>query len=239
MSPEVLDSGTGDNAFAQMAAEMPSYDRHMADLPEQNLEAPPSGEPSPIGESAPTDTRPASDQGLTAEQPPAGAQGEQNQAVTSAVETTAPATTSTPDAPRITGTTRDTSTSVESSASANPSEAIKPTAENISKPSAETAAETADFSEEELKGIQDYADKLESDAKSDQKMADLLHQFVSIASRQSSNAPHESVQNTSPIPDVAAAITEALAETSSSDIPGQVPIVTPREPVAGEASLAV
>lgn len=107
--------------------------------------------------------------------------------------------------------------------------------------------EAGDFSAEELAAIEKYADQLEHDAKSDQYMADLLHQFLQAARKQHTStnstpptpsavpntppAPANTVdkpESTSPtIPDAAAAIAAALAETDTTPLPSQAPIVTP------------
>lgn len=134
-------------------------------------------------------------------------------------------------------------------------------AESINTSESANTAETADFSPEELTDISNYADQLEQSAEKDQKMADLLHQFVDIASKQHTGAhqkapsptdtsatpspapsaqsapttpPPTSVQsapNTPPSP--SDAIAAALAEAANAPIPGQTPITTPGEmPVA-------
>ncbi len=207
MGPEIPNSGSGTDAFAEMAASMPSYGDHLAN----QTGLPPESPPIPAGESNLANEPPNNEQKQTTE--------------------TIPATESSPKP-----------------ATVKTSEAVKDTTESA-----------ADFSPEELAGIQKYADELETGAKKDQKMADLLHQFVDIASYQHSNsqkpaatiasvestpssaAPQNTSEQPSPIPkpaipDATAAIAEALAETAGTPIPGQTPISTPPESPAGSFS---
>lgn len=220
MNPEVPNSGTSADSFANMAASMPSYSEHMANQTGSVLEGPPANEPNP------TDKPPAG------EQTSADMQSEQDQNTTIKTDESAPTVNLAPK-----------------------------TTEAAAKSAAEKTAETsADFSPEELADIEKYADKLETDANADLEMANLLHQFVNVASHQRSanhqasaastestpppgtpNAPSNSLEQpvTAPeptIPDAATAIAEALAETSGTPIPGQNTIATPPEPPAGNFS---
>lgn len=131
------------------------------------------------------------------------------------------------------------------------------TATSTSENSKSAVETITGLSPEELADIQEYADKLETGAKKDQEVADLLHRILSDINHQTSapsakstesapssntpNAPQNTSEQPSPtpqpaIPDAATAIAEALAETADISIPGQVPISTPPESPASSFS---
>lgn len=113
MGPEIPNSGSGTDAFAEMAASMPSYGDHLAN----QTGLPPESPPIPAGESN------------LANEPPNNEQEQTTETVPAAESSPKPATVKT-------------------------SEAVKDTTESA-----------ADFSPEELAGIQKYADELETGAK--------------------------------------------------------------------------
>lgn len=145
----------------------------------------------------------------------------------------------------------------EASESGNQTEAKPPT---TAETASEATTETADFPPELLNDINRYADQLERDAKKDQEMADLLHQFIDVASHQHSANHRVSAPSTPPAPsvvpkepatqpetpaptapDASAAIAATLAETANAPIPGPATITTPAgDPSStGEIPLAV
>jgi len=221
MGPEVSNSGSGTDAFAEMAASMPPYNEHIVSQVGSTPESPPTSVDESLSPNKPSTT------GQNQTDP----QSQQKPVIT------ATSTTETPLSTTVTDTSETSETSETS----------------------KTTETTADFSPEELADIQSYIDKIETGAKKDLEMANLLHQFVEAASHQRSivhqmpvppatptkptpppvapgtpKSPSPTPEQPSPapeptIPDAATAIAEALAETANNSIPGQAPISTPLE----------
>lgn len=240
MNPELPSSGPGDNAFANMA--MPSFSEHITNQVGLASDSPPAPTPdlSPTGESAPADNPP-----ITAEVD-----------VTEATEITRASETA--------GTAEATETTeIPKTAAA---EATPETTPDFSPEELAGIKGYADKLENGAKKDLEMADLLHQFVDSASRQRSVVHQMsapsvasatppesataskpattsesapVSVTSNTSQNAPEQPETAPKPtIPNAAAAIAEALAETTDHPIPGQTSIVTPPESTTGEYPLA-
>lgn len=237
MNPELPSSGPGDNAFANMA--MPSFSEHITNQVGLASDSPPAPTPdlSPTGESTPTDTPPI------------------------ATEVEATEATGITETARTTETTETTKIPKTAAAEATPE-----TTPDFSTEELAGIKEYADKLENGAKKDLEMADLLHQFVDSASRQHSVVHQMstpsvasattpesaaaskpaatsesapVSVTSNTSQNAPEQPETAPKPtIPNAAAAIAEALAETADHPIPGQTPIATPPESTTGEYPLA-
>lgn len=225
MNPEMSSSGPSTDAFAEMAASMPSYGEHIASQvgPTPAPDSPPAPAPNlaPAGESTPADNPPMA----------TGTEAAETTETAAATETAKTATEATP----------------ETSPDFSPEElaGVKEYADQLEN-GAKKDLKLADLlhqfvdSASHQRSVAHQMSAPSATSATAPKSATISESSPSSAtpdtSQNAANQPETAPKPT--IPDAATAIAEALAETADHPTPGQTPIATPPESTTGEYPVA-